>query len=75
MKQLVSMKGATQGIDLAPPSERLSLVEERHRELDARLRELGRRPYLTPKEQLEAVEIKKRKLQAKDEMVSLKRAL
>ena len=57
------------------PQERLSLIEERHRELDARLRELGRRPWLTPSEQLEATDLKKHKLKAKDEIVSLRRIL
>ncbi len=54
---------------------RLSLAEARHRELDARLRELGRRSYLTPSEQVEATQIKKHKLRAKDEIVSLRRVL
>jgi uncharacterized protein YdcH (DUF465 family) len=51
------------------------LVEARHRELDAKLRELGRRPYLTPSEQMEATDLKKHKLKAKDEMMSLRRIL
>jgi hypothetical protein len=67
MKQVGSLRGGIQ--------ERLSLVEARHRELDERLKELGRRPYLTPREQVEIAEIKKHKLRAKDEMFDLKRAL
>lgn len=60
----------------APPSEdRLRLAEARHRELDARLRELGRRAYLTPSEQLEATDLKKHKLRAKDEIAILRRSL
>jgi uncharacterized protein YdcH (DUF465 family) len=55
--------------------ERISLVEARHRELDARLKELGRHAYLTPSEQLEASQIKKHKLKAKDEITALRRAL
>ena len=55
--------------------ERLSMMEARHRELDARLRELGRHAYLTPSEQREATEIKKLKLLAKDEIATLRRAL
>jgi hypothetical protein len=53
--------------------ERLSVVEARHRELEERLKELGRRPYLTPREQVEIAEIKKHKLKAKDEMFDLRR--
>mgnify|MGYP001293059242 CR=1 FL=1 len=60
----------------APPSEdRLRLAEARHRELDARLSELRRRAYLTPTEQLEAIDLKKHKLRTKDEIVILRRAL
>jgi uncharacterized protein YdcH (DUF465 family) len=68
MKQLIGTK-------LVAPEVRLSLVEARHRELEARLRELGRRSYLTPNEQREISEIKKYKLKAKDEIVALRRAL
>jgi hypothetical protein len=66
MKQSVSLRGN---------HDRLSVVEARHRELDQRLKELGRRPFLTPSEQVEIAELKKRKLRFKDEMVALKRAL
>ena len=55
--------------------ERLNLAEARHRQLDARLRELGRHAFLTPSEQLEASEIKKHKLRAKDEIDTLRRSL
>ena len=57
------------------PHDRLNLIESRHHELDTRLRELGRRAYLTPAERFEVLEIKKKKLNAKDEIVSLKRVL
>jgi uncharacterized protein YdcH (DUF465 family) len=67
MKQVVSLRGGLQ--------ERLSIAEARHRELDERLRELGRRTFLTPPEQVELAEIKKHKLRAKDEMVALRRVL
>jgi uncharacterized protein YdcH (DUF465 family) len=56
-------------------NDRLSLMEARHRELDARLSELGRHLYLTPNEQREAAELKKLKLRAKDEIASLRRVL
>ncbi len=67
MKQVLTLLGGVQ--------EKLSAMEARHRELDDRLRELGRRPYLTPHEQLEVVQLKKHKLRAKDEMAALRRIL
>lgn len=67
MKQVVSLGGGLQ--------HRLSTIEARHRELDERLKELGRRPHLTPSEQVEIAELKKRRLKAKDEMAALRRAL
>lgn len=66
MKQVVSVRGL---------EDRLNRVEARHRELDERLKELGRRPHLTPKEQVEIAEIKKHKLKVKDEIAALRRAL
>ncbi len=66
MKQVVSLRGA---------EHRLSMVEARHRELDERLKELGRRAYLTPREQIEIAELKKHKLRAKDEIAALRREL
>ncbi len=59
---------------LTSQSARLQEVEARHRELDTRLKKLGRRAYLTPAEQREAAELKKHKLVAKDEMAALRRA-
>jgi uncharacterized protein YdcH (DUF465 family) len=67
MKQVGSLRGGIQ--------QRLSVVEARHRELEERLSELGRRAYLTPREQVEIAEIKKHKLKVKDEMFDLRRAL
>jgi uncharacterized protein YdcH (DUF465 family) len=57
------------------PEQRLRDAESRHRQLDVRLKELGRRAYLTPTEQREMSEIKKMKLHAKDEMTSLRTRL
>ena len=65
MKQAVSLRGAYE--------HQLSSMEAQHRKLDDRLRELGRRAILTPREQLEVAEIKKHKLRAKDEIASLRR--
>lgn len=54
------------------PEQRLIDAESRHQQLDVRLKELGRRAYLTPTEQLEASELKKLKLRAKDEVATLR---
>ena len=73
---ITARERSDRGVGMANMAQdRLSFMEARHRELDARLRELGRHAYLTPTEQREATEIKKLKLQAKDEIVSLRRAL
>jgi hypothetical protein len=67
MKQTVFLRGGVE--------QRLTSIEARHRELDERLRELGRRPFLTPREQVEIAELKKHKLRAKDELMALRRSL
>jgi uncharacterized protein YdcH (DUF465 family) len=72
MKQLFI---STRAVTTVGPEQRLSLAEERHRELDSRIRELGRRAYLTPQEQREAAQLKKHKLLAKDEIEGLRRRL
>jgi hypothetical protein len=53
--------------------DRIRTLEEEHRLLDQRLRVLVRRAYLTPDEQREATELKRKKLSAKDEIVVLTR--
>ena len=53
--------------------DRIRTLEEEHRLLDQRLRHLVRRAYLTPDEQREATELKRKKLSAKDEIVVLTR--
>jgi hypothetical protein len=58
------MKDAT-AIDL------LHSLQTEHRALDERLRVLSRRAYLTPSEQREAQELKRKKLSAKDRMFAL----
>ncbi|MDC0741992.1 YdcH family protein [Polyangium mundeleinium] len=60
-------------IETDSDAERLNHAEMRHRELEARLAELGRHAYLTPSEQLEMAELKKQKLKAKDEIHALRR--
>jgi hypothetical protein len=47
----------------------------RHRELEGRLAELSHKPYLSDPEQVEAAQIKKRKLQLKDRMEDIVRRL
>ncbi|NUQ75067.1 MAG: YdcH family protein [Polyangiaceae bacterium] len=71
MKQLIS---SSRPLSLHNVEERLNLIQARHRELDARLRELGKHAFLTPAEQLEASQLKKHKLRAKDEIEALRRA-
>jgi len=70
MKQAVSLRESNSEI-----RSQLSVVEARHRELDQRLKELGRHPYPTPGEQREIAELKKQKLKMKDELAALRRAL
>lgn len=70
-QQVLSLRAVTD----VGPHERLSLIEARHRELDSRLKQLSRHAYLTPAEQVEASELKKLKLLAKDEMATLRRSV
>jgi len=48
-------------------------LEQEHRSLKARVTELDRRAILTPAEQREASELKKRKLATKDAIEGLRR--
>jgi hypothetical protein len=54
---------------------RLNDLEQQHRGLNAELEALMRRAHLTPIEQQAAAELKKRKLNAKDRIMALKRML
>ena len=54
--------------------DRIRELELRHRDLDTAVSRLGRRAYLTPLEQREFAELKKRKLITKDELATLRRA-
>ena len=76
MKQDGFSRGAVslRGSSTTSPNERLADAEERHRTLESRLKELGRRAYLTPTEQREVAELKKHKLQAKDAITELRKA-
>jgi len=46
-------------------------LEQQHREYDTLLKELMRRKYLTPEDQLREVELKKKKLALKDRMLQM----
>lgn len=54
-------------------NERIRRMEARHQALDTRIDELGKRAILTPAEQREIAELKKHKLQAKDQIAAMKR--
>jgi uncharacterized protein YdcH (DUF465 family) len=56
-------------------NERIRRMELRHRELDNRIEELGKRALLTPTEQREISELKKHKLLAKDQIAAMKRGV
>lgn len=67
-KDFSSDSRSTSGI-----KERIRRMEARHRELDTRIDELGKRALLTPAEQREIGELKKHKLQAKDQIAAMKK--
>jgi uncharacterized protein YdcH (DUF465 family) len=58
---------------LLQTDEEYSRLAVRHHELEDRLNELSSRPYLSEPEQVEEVNLKKRKLQLKDQMEDILR--
>jgi uncharacterized protein YdcH (DUF465 family) len=58
---------------LLQTDEEFSRLAVRHHELEDRLNELHSRPYLSEPEQVEEVNLKKRKLQLKDQMEDILR--
>ena len=54
--------------------ERIVVLAAEHRRLELRLRELDQHLSLSPEEQRERAELKKAKLQLKDELLALERA-
>ena len=66
------MNAQTQAQDLKSvllsTNEEFSQLAAKHHELDDRLHELSSRPYLSESEQLEEVQLKKKKLHLKDQM-------
>jgi uncharacterized protein YdcH (DUF465 family) len=55
------------------PDTILARLEEEHRMLKMRVAELDRRAFLTPAEQREAADLKKKKLAKKDRIEELRR--
>jgi len=58
---------------LIQSNEEFRELATKHHELDDRLHELSARPYLSDSEQVEEVQLKKRKLQLKDRMEEILR--
>ena len=56
-----------------PLSDELKQLAAQHHDLDDRLSQLSSRHYLSQPEQLEETTLKKRKLQIKDRMESIRR--
>jgi hypothetical protein len=54
--------------------QQLLRLQRRHSDLSSRVERLDRRAILTPAEQFEVVQLKRRKLALKDEMEELRRA-
>lgn len=67
MKQVVTIRGTA-----LVTTSNLSRMEARHRELDEKIRELGRRSHPTPRELELTAELKKQKLLAKDQIAKLR---
>ncbi|MEW5982475.1 MAG: YdcH family protein [Acidobacteriota bacterium] len=60
---------------LLKTDEEFRQLATRHRELEDRLSELARKPFLSEPEQVEQMTIKKRKLQLKDRMEDILRRM
>ena len=58
---------------MSDPAARISALKAEHKRLEARLRELEQHLSLSPEEQRERAELKKAKLQLKDELLALER--
>jgi uncharacterized protein YdcH (DUF465 family) len=59
--------------ELLQTDEEFHALAEKHHELEGRLHELTAKPYLSEPEQVEEVNLKKRKLQIKDRMEDIVR--
>ena len=58
---------------LLKTDEEFRQLTTQHHELDERLHDLSVKPYLTESEQVEEIQLKKRKLQLKDKMEEILR--
>ena len=69
------MNATTQDLKdvLLRTDEEFSTLAAKHHELDDRLHQLTAKPYLSEPEQVEEVNLKKRKLQLKDRMEDILR--
>ncbi len=69
------MNAETSGLKelLLKTDEEFHTLAEQHQQLDSRLHELTEKHYLSAPEQVEEVTLKKRKLQLKDRMESIRR--
>ncbi len=54
-------------------AERLRELENKHQHLKTEVKRLERRAYLTPPEQVQVTQLKKKKLVAKDQIAALRR--
>ena len=75
MSKEAGMNGQSQDLkdQLLQTDEEFHDLFAKHHELEGRLHELTARHYLSEPEQLEEVTLKKRKLQIKDRMESIRR--
>jgi len=60
---------------LEPASPSFDELQESHQQYEKRLEELKKKTWLTPDEELEEKRLKKLKLQLKDQMANLRRAV
>jgi hypothetical protein len=70
---LVDTEGLMKEAAMLNADDRMRELESEHRILDARLRVLSKRAFLTPDEQRESAELKRKKLVAKDRLYALSR--
>jgi len=54
---------------------RLQALKDEHRDLDARIKEMDAKPWLSPDDQVEMARLKKLKLRKKDEIFQMATAL
>lgn len=76
MRDVTRLKPTQKGMDMAKMDfdSRMTLagLEEQHRTLKKQLAYLERRAFMTPTEQREATDLKKRKLATKDAIAALR---